>query len=792
MKNSDNGFDAADAAVAGSGANDLTEPQNAAVEHFEGPLLVLAGPGSGKTRVITRRIARLVERGVDPREILAITFTNKAAGEMGTRVQQLLPGAYVWVSTFHRFCARLLRKRPEAVGLKTNFSIYDTADQQQLMKQVLRDLDIDATHYSPRKLLHQIGHAKNAMITAETYARQFNDRVGDHMQSVTAKVYPAYQRALLDANAVDFDDLLLHVVMLLSENEEIRSDLDNRFKFVLVDEYQDTNTAQYTIVRALAQDEPHVCVTGDPDQSIYGWRGAKIENILKFERDYPDATTIRLEDNFRSTKSILKAADDLIAHNVHRKKKVLRTQNDDGRDVTRMRLRDGKAEAEAIAERIVDAHREEGRPYSDIAIFYRVNALSREIERALGRQKIPYQVAAGTAFYDRAEVKDVLGYLRLIANPDDVVAFRRIVNKPKRAIGDKTQQRVTSWAEEQRVDAVEASRHAEQIKSLSKRAATSVKKFGALIDALDEHAEGPVGELMKQVLDQTGYAEELKNEDSEESMQRLANVEELLTAACEYDREAGEEGSLPGFLEQTSLTNETDTVDEEAGKVTLMTLHAAKGLEFPVVFVVAVEQMLLPHERSLKSHSIMELEEERRLLFVGITRAMEELTLSHVERREFRGRPTLAVPSEFLSEMNLEVDDRVSDPGRGGPAAAEEWENHSDFDDFAFGDASEETENSNEKIEESPKAKPSQGQPKVGGLTTGAALLGGGTSQQAELRAGFAVGDKVRHPRYGTGIVVETDGFARNRRVTVEFEDSQDRATFVADKSPLQPIGLRP
>ncbi|QDT64792.1 ATP-dependent DNA helicase PcrA [Calycomorphotria hydatis] len=774
---------------------DLTAPQRAAVEHVQGPLLVLAGPGSGKTRVITRRIANLIDQGIAPHEILAITFTNKAAAEMAERTAALLAGrARVWVSTFHRFCANLLRTYSTSVGLKPNFSIYDTSDQQQLMKQVTAALKIDSSHYTPSKLLHQIGRAKNAMVTANQYAEQYDERVGDHLQSIVAKVYPAYQEALLQANAVDFDDLLLHVVQLFSENEDLRATLDDHYRYVLVDEYQDTNGAQYAIVRALSKDQPNLCVTGDPDQSIYGWRGARIENILKFERDYPNANVVRLEENFRSTPAILAAADELIAHNVHRKAKTLKPTKPDGPSVKRVYVKDGRVEAQLLAERIVKAVDDDQRPYSDFAILYRVNALSREIETALRRYQIPYQVAAGTAFYDRAEVKDVLAYLKLIANPDDVIAFRRVVNNPKRSIGDTTQKRLLNWAAKNALPPVEACRVAEQVPELSKRAVTAVKKFAALIDKLSDEAEGPVAELMKHVLKESGYAAMLEGNDNEQEMQRLANVEELVTAAAEYDREAGVEGSLEGFLEQTSLSNETDSLEDDAGAVTLMTLHAAKGLEFPVIFITAVEQMLLPHERSLQSHSIKELEEERRLLFVGITRAMEELTLTHVEKRDFRGRPTMAIPSEFLSEMELEVEDHIHIAER--PLRSADTGNVYDDWGVDWDDTSPEEES--QEVPEVVESSPPPRQPKsisIGGITTGAALLGtdsatSETENDLPLRSGFAIGSQVRHPRYGTGTVVDLDGLARNRRVTVEFDNSATRKTFIAAKAPLQPVGL--
>ena len=769
--------------------DDLTPAQRAAVEHFKGPLLVLAGPGSGKTRVITRRIARLVERGVDPRQILAITFTNKAAGEMADRVAALLPGTRVWVSTFHRFCSRMLRRYGAAVGLKENFSIYDTADQTATMRRVLSELNVDAAAYSPGKLLHRIGRAKNEMLTAERFRLKFEHETGDHIEAVLAKVYPAYQKALLDSNAVDFDDLLLHAVTLLEESPELRAQLDDRHRFVLVDEYQDTNLAQYQLVKALSQDRPNLCATGDPDQSIYGWRGAKIENILRFERDYPSAKTVRLEENFRSTGAILFAADELISRNVHRKAKKLIGVGEEGDAPRRLYCRDGRQEADLIAAEVHDAAHAGTFQPADVAVFYRVNALSRELELALSRRGVPYQVAAGTAFYDRAEVKDTLAYLRLLANPDDRVAFARAVNKPKRGIGNTTQRRVLNFADSAGVDMLEAARRAGEASGVSKRAANLVGKFAALIDALAAKAGGPVAPLVRAVLDESGLAKAWA-EGEEEEMQRLANADELVTAAARYDHEQQGAGSLDGFLETTALLADADTVEPESGRVTLMTLHAAKGLEFPVVYVVGVEQNLLPHERSLQSADGRELEEERRLLFVGVTRAMTRLTVSHCRRREVRGRPQHCVPSDFLTEMTLDLDDRAGGDDYGWSGDGDDYSQESGLpEEWTHPQADEDSQEP-----PSPQAddlsSPGVGNLTAGrlNLTTGAGLLNGETTGAA-IPVGFAVGQTVRHPRYGLGRVTGADGGGRNRRVSVLFEDADAPKTFVASKAPLQPVG---
>ncbi|MBX3448237.1 MAG: UvrD-helicase domain-containing protein [Planctomycetaceae bacterium] len=753
---------------------DLTPSQHAAVEFFEGPLLVLAGPGSGKTRVITRRIARLVDRGVSPREILAITFTNKAAREMAERVQRLLPGTRVWVSTFHRLCARLLREYGAEVGLQSNFSIFDTSDQHQLIKQTLHDLDIDAAHFPPAKIGHQISQAKNELISAADYARGFEERVGHHLQAVVARVYPQYQKRLLAANAVDFDDLLLHVANLLAENEELRSHLDQRFRFILVDEYQDTNRAQYQIVASLSRIEKNLCATGDPDQSIYGWRGARIENILRFERDFANVEVIRLEDNFRSTPEILATADRLIAHNRHRKPKVLRTPNASGEPVELRLYDDGRAEADAIAQEIRSLVQSGQRRWSDFAIFYRVNALSRVVETALARQRIPTQMAGGVAFYERAEVKDLIAYLRLIENPRDRIAFLRVVNTPARGIGKTTVNRLARWADLQDLPLLDAARNPRECPGLSKRAVLALQRFGELMHELVDRSSGPVAELLRQVLTRTGYTTAWQDSPSEDDTQRLANVDELVSAARQYDEQPDVEHSLSGFLETASLAQDVDQLADDRGTVTLMTLHSAKGLEFPVVYLLAVEQNLLPHERSLRENDARQVEEERRLLFVGITRAEEKLVLTHTVRRELHGRSLSTIPSDFLPELDV-----VSRDCTGGQF--ESFEDRLAAPRSPFPKAS------------SPIERLTQSLQKAGGrplLTTGAALAGEADAEtEVNLPLGFATGMRVRHPRYGIGIVVETGGYSRHRTVTVEFVDDQRRESFILSKCPLQPVG---
>lgn len=748
--------------------DDLTPSQRQAAQHKDGPLLVLAGPGSGKTRVVTRRIARLVESGVPPSQILAITFTNKAAGEMAERVEAILPAARVWVSTFHRFCARLLRKHASVVGLESNYTILDTGDQKTAMRRVLRDLDLDPVHYSPDRIAWHISTAKNDLITAEMFVRRFEEQIGDHWQATVAKVYPAYQHWLLASNAVDFDDLLLHVAMMLSEHEELRTSLDERFRYVLVDEYQDTNIAQYQIVRALSQIYPNLCVTGDPDQSIYGWRGARIANILRFEQDYPDAKVVRLEDNFRSTQAILRSADALIAHNKQRKDKRLVTQNPEGEPVQLLRFSDSHLEADGIARQIREAVDDGVRNYTDFAIFYRVNALSRQLENALMRHRVPFQVAAGVAFFDRAEIKDMLGYLRLVYNPADRTAFLRVVNKPLRGLGKTSQDRLVAWATREGIDFIEASKRASEVPKLSKRAINSFRKFAEMIEDFSLADAGSVENLLTSIIERTAYTKPWEGSPVEKEQQQLANVQELVTAARQYDATFADETSLEGFLEQSCLVNETDSLDDKSGQVTMMTLHAAKGLEFPVVYLVGVEEGLLPHERATRENDPAEIEEERRLLFVGMTRAQQKLILTETGRRSFRGRDQITIRSPFVAEIECETVDCTDD------ATMPEWQQ-------------EQLQESLDRRRKDAGDKPLEFDSRPL-LMTGADLLNG-VKKGVDLPIGFRQGMLVRHPRYGRGTVTTTDGHGPRRTVTVRFEDSDVTKTFHAAKSPLQPIG---
>ena len=832
-----------------SASHDLNPAQQAAVEHRDGPLLVLAGPGSGKTRVITRRIARLMESGVYASRILALTFTNKAAREMEERVARLMPGTRVWVSTFHRFCSQLLRRYGSAVGLQPNFTILDSGDQGALMREVLSEQNIDSSHFSPGKLLGRISKAKSRLQSAEEFAREVQDgRQANYFDQIAARVYQNYQDLLLRANSVDFDDLLCHVGRLLAESDVIRQDLGERYRYILVDEYQDTNFAQYQIVRMLASQHRNLCVTGDPDQSIYGWRGAELGNILQFEQDFPETQVVRLEMNYRSTKVICRAADSLIANNVRRKAKTLFTDNDEGHPIESLFFDDQHLEAEGVATLIRQISQHEQRAWSDFAIFYRVNALSRPLELALGRHRIPYQVAAGLAFYERAEIKDLLAYFRLIANPADRLAFQRVVNTPVRGIGKTTVARLLDWADQQGVAPLDAARQADQFPGLTRRATLALGRFVEIIDRLSKTPFAGVTPLFDELLKLTGYAAGLDKHD-ETDLQRLANIEELRNAAAQYDQEHAADPTLLGFLENSSLVADLDSVDESSGKVTLMTLHAAKGLEFPVVFIAAVEEGLLPHDRSLRSESPNEIEEERRLMFVGVTRARERLVLTRTWSRDMRGQRMLSAPSRFLEELSLsersrpkrypaaaveakrqdEPVTRSREPfERGGGRLSKETARtpNDESKTAEFDNSSRAGELALEPIELSerpvaavnPLAPPQASrspeelarsqatlsrreaealeakrrrQSKLGGiphLTTGASLLSG-SSAGGGTAAGLRVGMSVRHPQLGVGEIIEASGEGKRQTVVVRFPDGSERS-FLSQKAPLQPVGL--
>ncbi len=758
----------------------LNAPQRESVQHVEGPMLVLAGPGSGKTRVVTHRIAHLLREGIPASDILALTFTNKAAEEMRSRVAGLAPGEQVWVSTFHRFGARLLRQYADHVGLTPNFTIYDTSDSKQTLKRVIEVGKFNTLHYTPDRIASAISAAKNRLIPAD----QYEARSGSPLSKIVAEIYPAYQQRLLASSAVDFDDLLLHIAQLLYKNPEIRATLDQRFRYILVDEYQDTNHVQYVMLRALSVDHPNLAVTGDPDQSIYGWRGADIKNILQFESDYPEVKVVRLEHNYRSTKKILRVADQLITHNKRRKKKALFTDNDEGSAVRLVEYANQDKEAQGIAAQIAASIAQGDRGPSDFAIFYRVNALSRVFESALREAGVPYQMIRGQEFYQRKEIKDILGYGQLINNPRDDQAVLRTINTPTRGIGRKTIDRLNEHAYRYGLTLLDAAREATQIEGLAARSAKKVLAYVALADKLSLLSNGDLEEILGTILSETGYRDHLKESETEDDLNRLANIEELLTDARQFDEQNPGGGYLETYLENAWLTGETDAWDAETDKVTLMTLHAAKGLEFPVVFLIAVEHGLLPHERSTSDEE--KIEEERRLAFVGITRAEEELQISYAVQRDFRGQRRYTVPSLFLMEIpreELELTQTSPD--------VNEWDQQHGKEDFEFEtdsqDQSPEEFSFGASIEESPE--PSVLHIAAAQVTTAAKLTGEFDEPTEQVSPNkFAQGMAVMHPEHGLGKIVALSGSGKNRRATVRFATAGEKR-FVLSHSPLRPAG---
>jgi len=767
--------------------DNLTTAQREAVEHIDGPLLILAGPGSGKTRVVTHRIAYMIEQGIDPRHILALTFTNKAADEMKSRVKALAGGEPVWISTFHRFCARLLRRHANLVGLESGYSIHDTSDSKQTLKRAIKNIKLERSHITPERIAGEISWAKNNLIVAEKYQPRRRSELGE----IVSVVYPAYQQLLRKANAVDFDDLLLYVAVLLKENEPLRAEIDERYRYVLVDEYQDTNLAQYAIARALSIDAPNLAVTGDPDQSIYGWRGANLSNILEFESDYPTVRVVFLEQNYRSTKSILRTASQLIAHNRRRKPKNLHTDNAEGSPVSLTAYATHRREAEEIAGHIAQEVFKGVRRPRDFAVFYRTNALSREIEHALRGVSVEYQMINGQAFYQRKEIKDILAYLTLLHNPSDDQALLRIFNVPTRGIGKKTIEAIQRFANRQGLTIFEAARQSGLIESLTKRSTVAVARFVSMIDRLSLLVIEPVEEILGHVLDDTGYRRFLADSDDADDQDRLANSQELLTAAREFDEDHPGEGPLEEFLEGVCLVNDTDVWDVGQDKVTLMTLHGSKGLEFPVVFVVALEQGILPHSRS--SDDPAQIEEERRLLFVGITRAQEELYLSHAKVRDFRGERKFTVPSEFLMELprgEMEfVEETLAVPkigdfrprdGHGISPLAGEFEDG----DLTAADISQVPVSS-----ASPNQTMGTGSSKglAAQLTTAAELADDSPAATRISPDVFVHGMHVVHPEYGLGRIVSLGGQGDLRKATVEFERESRRRSFFLSRSSLRP-----
>jgi DNA helicase-2/ATP-dependent DNA helicase PcrA len=661
----------------------LNPPQREAVEHSEGPLLVIAGAGSGKTRVLTHRIAYLLATGAArPGEILAITFTNKAAAEMRERVGQLVGRSVraMWVTTFHSACARMLRADAERLGYSRSFTIYDQADSLRMLKRCLRELHVDPKRYPPRAIHSKISGAKNQLIDSDSFAETVGGSLVDNpFEEIVADAFPLYEKRMLEANAMDFDDLLVRMVNALELFEDVREKWRRNFRHVLVDEYQDTNHAQYRLLQLLASEHGNLMVVGDEDQSVYGFRHADIRNILDFERDFSEAAVVKLEQNYRSTQTILSAANAVVERNRERRPKRLWTEIEGGEKVQLCELGDDHEEARWVAAEIERLGEEHGVARAEIAIFYRTNAMSRALEDTLVRFELPYQVIGGTKFYDRAEVKDAIAYLNLLLNPSDQVSFARIVNSPRRGIGDTSQGRLAAYANTAGLTIWEVIERAEEVPGLSAAAIKSVGRFFETVDLLKARADAgsSIADLLQAVLSESGYLEALEAERTVEAEGRVENLEALVEAAAEFDLNREREGEsevppLEEFLQQISLLSDQDSLEEEQEMVTLMTVHNAKGLEYDTVFVVGCEDGSFPHMRALEEGGE---EEERRLCYVAITRARRRLYMTWAKERRLFGRAERNLPSRFIDELPVELTERqatVASAGMtwGGPSAA--------------------------------------------------------------------------------------------------------------------------
>ena len=632
----------------------LNKEQQQAVQHTEGPLLILAGAGSGKTKVLTVRIAHLLAQGVNPYEILAITFTNKAAKEMKSRVEGLVGDVAnrIWLSTFHSFCAKFLRfELDNFLGYNSNFTIYDTSDSQAVIKAALKALNLDDKYYPIGAMIAAISDAKNKLL----FASDFRKQARDFYQQKVADVYEYYERELRKNNALDFDDLLLVAVKLLQSNEAVLDKYSKRFRYVMIDEYQDTNHAQYLLAKLLASHWKNIAVVGDADQSIYAWRGADIQNILDFEKDYPNCTSIKLEQNYRSTKIILDAANAVIENNEGRPKKNLWTDKTEGAKIQHFTAQSEHEEAAFIGDTIAKKHDIHGVPYGDMAILYRTNAQSRVLEEALIKRALPYTMVGGTKFYDRKEIKDVLAYLRVLYNPFDDLSLLRIINVPKRSIGATTVAKLQDYARANGTSLFMTLTQLHLVDSIKGKTKEKLEEFGILIFTLvAEMEDRTVLDILESILDRTGYLAQLEESTDPQDQARAENIGELLSVAKDF-QDTNPSGTVEDFLEQVALVNDVDSFEQEESKVTLMTLHAAKGLEFPIVFLGGLEEGLFPHSRTLMNPE--EIEEERRLAYVGITRAEKELYISNATTRTVFGRTSSYLPSRFIDEIPEELVD---------------------------------------------------------------------------------------------------------------------------------------
>lgn len=724
----------------------LNKEQYDAVTTIDGPVLILAGAGSGKTRVLTYRIAHMImDLNIYPSQVLAITFTNKAAGEMKERVRNLVGNEVhnMWISTFHSSCVRILRREAEKLGYNKSFAIYDSYDQKTLIKLCMKELNIDEKEISDKEIAGKIGDLKDNLISYEEFKRQ-NEK--DFRLNKIADLYTLYQKKLKASNAFDFDDLIFKTVELFKKNQDVLEFYQRKFKYIMVDEYQDTNKSQYELVRLLSSSHKNICVVGDDDQCIYEWRGANIKNILDFENDYRGAKVIKLEQNYRSKANILNAANDVIKHNVHRTSKMLRTESESGEKIKTYRASSDIEEGQFIAGEIRRQKREDYRKFSDFAVLYRTNAQSRIFEDAFIKNDIPYRIIGGLKFYDRKEIKDILAYLKLINNPLDDISLKRIINVPKRSIGDATMDKVQDFANSMDECLYSALLDIDEVPGFAARTLASIKKFVSLINSfIRTKDEIKVSKLIEEIIESTGYLNELKNSKEADDVSRIENLQELVSAAVEFEN-SSEDKTLSAFLEKVTLVSDIDNFDEEADSVVMMTVHSAKGLEFPVVFMAGMENGIFPGSQSLTDFN--EMEESRRLCYVGITRAMERLYMTSAERRVIFGRTVAYEQSDFIDEISPEYKEDMDHQKRSQYRQSFNFVN----------------------MESSKNAHSLRG--------TSAVTLGNATTYNTkdevdpkELTSISAVpGAKVKHNKFGIGTIVSVSRDGSNIKLTIAFD----------------------
>ncbi|MFC4652793.1 DNA helicase PcrA [Lactococcus nasutitermitis] len=744
--------------------NGMNEKQAEAVQTTKGPLLIMAGAGSGKTRVLTHRIAYLIdEKMINPWNILAITFTNKAAREMRERTLGLNPAAQdTLIATFHSMCVRILRRDADHIGYNRNFTIVDPAEQKSLMKRILKNFNLDPKKWEPKTLLGTISNAKNDLLDEEAYEAQINAR--NPYELLVARVYKAYQEELRKSEAMDFDDLIMQTLRLFDKNPDVLAYYQGKFQYIHVDEYQDTNHAQYQLVKLLASRFKNICVVGDADQSIYGWRGADMQNILDFEKDYPDAKVVLLEENYRSTKTILQAANNVIKNNVNRRPKKLWTQNDDGANIVYYRANDEKDEAVFAASTIAEQVRAKEHKYSDFAILYRTNAQSRNIEEAFMKSNIPYGMVGGTKFYSRKEIRDVIAYLNVIANPRDNMSFERIINEPKRGIGPGTVEKLRNFAASRGTSLEEVTMDI-TLSDIRGKAAGEIFNLGVIFDLLREHAEKlTVTELVEEMLEKVGYLNVLQLQNNLEGQTRIENIEEFLSVTKNFDEksevptdeetgEAIEENGLERlsrFLNDLSLIADTDSYEEESDNVTLMTLHAAKGLEFPVVFLIGLEEGIFPLSRA--NEDVEELEEERRLAYVGITRAEQTLYITNANNRTMYGKSSYNRPSRFISEIDDELLDYAGLARKANTSFNASYKNANAGNRFASGISMSDALHKRKDV-----INP---------------FANGNSNQKKEMSVvDWKIGDTAVHRKWGEGLVLGVEGTGKNMELKINFPE---------------------